>query len=85
MNKVTDFLRWVSSNFFYITIAVLIFLYMGWFRLNPIVSGPGEQAAAPLIFGLILLLIYIFSVGMLKLLQRHIFIKALFVVIAVFF
>jgi hypothetical protein len=85
MNKVTDFLRWVSSNFFYITIAVLISLYVWWFRLNPIVSGPGEQAAAPLIFGLILLLIYIFSVGMLKLLHRHLFIRAVFFLIAIFF
>lgn len=85
MSKVANFLRWVFSDFFYITIAAFICLYFWWFRLNPIVSGPGEQAAPPLIFGLVLLLIYIFSVGMLKLLQRHLFIKALFVAIAIFF
>ena len=85
MNKVADFLKWVSTNFFYITIAALILLYIRWFRLNPIVSGPGEEAAPPLIFGLILLVIYIFSVGMLKLLKRHRFRRALFLVIAIFF
>jgi len=85
MNNVNDFKRRVSFSFFYITIAVLIFLYTWWFRLNPIVFGPGEQAAAPLIFGLILISVYGFSVGVVKLLYNNCSIKALFFAIAIFF
>lgn len=85
MNKVANLIRWICANFFYLTIAIFVLLYSWWFRLNPIVSGPGEQAAAPLIFGLILLLIYGFIIGILKLSQHHRFIKALFFVMATFF
>ena len=85
MNKVANFIRWVLYNFFYLTFAILVFLYIWWFRLNPIVSGPGEQAAPPLIFGLILLSTYGFIIGMLKLSQNHLFIKALFLLMAIFF
>lgn len=85
MSKVTSFLRWVFSDFFYPTVAAFICLYIWWFRLNPVVSGPGEQAAPPLIFGFILLLIYVFSIAILKLLHRYRFIKALFFAIAIFF
>lgn len=85
MNKVTKLVKWASSNFFYLTIAVFIFLYISWFRLNPIVSGPGEQAATSLIFGLILLLIYGFIIAMLKLSQHHLVLKAPLFVAAIFF
>jgi hypothetical protein len=85
MNKVAKAVRLASSNFFNLTIAVFIILYIWWFRLNPIVFGPGAQAADPLIFGLILLLIYGFIIAMLRLSQNHLFIKAPLFVIAIFF
>ncbi|SRR6266498_513595 len=85
MNKVIDFIRWLRSNFFYITIAIFVFLYIWWFRLNPPVSGPGEQATAPFHFGLILLTIYGFIIGVLKLSQHRPFLKSVSFVMAFLF
>lgn len=66
MNKGVDFVKCVRLNFQNSTIAVLILLYIWWFRLNPFAFGPGEQASDPLIFGLILLFIYVFVIGRMK-------------------
>ena len=85
MNKVVNFIKWASSNFFYLTIAVLIFLYIWWFRLNPLISGPGEQTSGPFIFGLTLLLIYIFIIGVLKFWAHRSFSRALPLVLAILF
>jgi hypothetical protein len=83
MNKVVYFIRWVCSDLFNLTIATLILLYLWWFRLNPFVFGPGEQASDPLIFGLVLLLIYIFIVGVMKFSRQGSFVRALSYVLAV--
>lgn len=85
MSKVVNFLRWVFSDIFYITITAFVCSYIWWFRLNPFVFGPGEQASDPLIFGLILFFIYIFTIGIMKFSQKDSFVKALSHVLAVLF
>lgn len=85
MNKVAKLIKWIRANFFYLTIALFIFLYIWWFRLNPIVFGLGEQASDPFIFGLFLLIIYGFTIGILKLSKFHSYVKALSLVMAILF
>ena len=85
MNKVVDLIGWVRSNFLYLTITFFVLLYIWWFRLNPIVFAPGELASDPLIFGLALLFIYIFIIGLMKFSQKRSFVRALSYVIAVLF
>ena len=48
MEKVKDFIRWISPTFFVLTIGIFVFIYAWWFRLSPIFSE----------FGLVLLVIY---------------------------
>lgn len=84
MKKDIQILKWMRFNYLYLIFIIFIFLYIWWFRLNPIVFGPGEQANTPLIFGIILLIVYGFIIGLLRLSQNHRFIKALFFIIATF-
>src|SRR3972149_1597014 len=83
MNKAVNFIKWIRVNFFYLTIALFIFLYIWWFRINPIVFGPGEEANAPFIFGFLLLLVYGFIVGILKVSKSHSFLKAISILLAI--
>ncbi|MBK9924377.1 MAG: hypothetical protein IPP66_03715 [Anaerolineales bacterium] len=85
MDKIIHIFKWVRSNFFYLTFTVFLLLYIWWFRLNPIVFDPGEQANAPLIFGLILLSIYGFIIGLLRFLQNYLFIRVAFFIMAILF
>src|SRR6185503_7606666 len=85
MNKVVDFIRWIGTNFFYIVFALFVLLYLWWFRLNPFAFGPGEQASDALMFGLVLLFIYILVIGMMKFSQKDSFVRALSYVLAALF
>jgi hypothetical protein len=83
MNKVVSFIKWVCSDFLKLTTGGLILLYIWWFRLNPFAFGPGEQASDPLIFGLVLLLVYIVITGIVMFSQKYSFVKAISYVLAV--
>lgn len=85
MNHVVEVIKWVRSNFLYLIFAIFIFLYVWWFRLNPIDFGPGEEATEPLIFGVFLLFIYVLILGILKLLKNRSFLRILLLVLAILF
>jgi hypothetical protein len=55
MNNTFNAARWVSKNFFFISIAVLVVFYLRWFRLTPFVFGDDPTDA--FILGCVLLFI----------------------------
>jgi hypothetical protein len=57
MHKTFNAARWVSKNFFFITIAVLVFFYLRWFRLAPFVSG--DDPTQSFIVGCFLLFLFL--------------------------
>jgi hypothetical protein len=56
MNNIFDAIKWFIRNFFFITIAVFVIIYLRWFRLTPFVflDDPSEA----FIGGFVLLIIY---------------------------
>ncbi len=78
MNRVTKSLKWVFNHFFHITIAILVVIYLWWFRLDPYwfpLSPPG--GASEEILGIILFIFYVIFSALVKLAKKHATVRAL--------
>jgi len=73
MNKVIDATKWIIQNFFSLTIVILVFFYLRWFRLTPFVFLDDPTTA--FIAGLILLAVYGVFVRIFLRINKHISLK----------
>jgi hypothetical protein len=75
MNNISNAIKWAIRNFFFITIAIFIIIYLWWFRLTPFVFLDDPTTA--FVGGFILLIVYLaFSLALS--LSKHVFLKAIF-------
>ncbi len=58
MSRFALLLKWLRSNFVYLTLLFLAAVYLWWFYLTPFVFAEGEDATKALLLGLVLFFIY---------------------------
>jgi hypothetical protein len=83
MNKITNAIKWIFHNFFFVTLVIFFIFYLRWFKLTPFVS-PGYLTNA-YVGGGILMVIYGGLLIIFLLAKRTILKTVLFIIISTIF